>query len=183
MLIQQYIEEFNSLVGKESFKLSSDNSSFVRSKLEIVNSIYNGDSSDLTNIPVICVKSYVQNIKKILNLSLAYSIDINVLCLILDFLVKALFHGESTFKLEILQELSYPILISLIVVKDFVENVKSLIDLLRVTKEVIKATDHDIDEHNITLLIHGFNNYDALVNNDKVTQLIAEVICHKDVKF
>lgn len=173
LVVQTYIEEFNTLVGGKSFKYSTDNQDDVRSKLEIINSIYVGDLKNIENIPLSCTQSFIQNLHKILELTFTINIDASIIAQTLRFLESALFGEESILKTTILRELSYPVLINMIVIVNFTNNEKSLIDLLRVTKEILKSVDY-IDEHNLKLLIPGFTNY-ASTDNEKIIHLMAEV--------
>lgn len=176
MLIQQYMCEFNTLVGPESFKMSSENQLTIRRKLDIVIPMFSSTANDeIDSIPAITVDDFVRNLQKILNLSLMYSIDNQIVNSSMKFLSNVLTGHENRVRSSILREIKYPVFVSILCKSNFSENDKGQTDLLVVIREICKH-EKIIDEHNIKLLIAAFEDSESVQSaNENVVKMFAEV--------
>lgn len=174
MLIQQYMDDFNAVVGKDSFKFNLENQNFVRSQLEIIIPMFMS-AGNIDSISKNIVDNFVRNLHKILNQSLSYSIDQLIVNSTLKFLANALTGHDNHIRSSILYEIKYPVFVSLLVSQNLSNNENGQLDVLRTIKETLK-TEKIVDEHNLKLLIEVFKEFDSPSNVDeKIIRITAEV--------
>lgn len=177
MLIDQYMSQVNALVGKDTFKITEENQSVINNTLDIVISMFQSSTiEEIEAIPINVVENFARNLHKILNYSLTYSIDQQVVKRCIKFLASALTGHENNIRATILRAAKYPVLISILVAKCSSEIDQGHLDLFIVIKEVLKA-EKRIDEHHVKLLVAAFRDFDAMANSDdkKIVKMFAEV--------
>lgn len=176
MLIQQYMSEFVDLVSKDTFKFTTDNQNAIKNKLEIVIPMFVSSGNDeIETIPAAIVDNFVRSLYKILNQSLLYVLDQQIVNSSMKFLANAVAGEENRIRTTILKEIKYPVLVSILVKRCSGEKDKGQLDLLMVIKEVLEM-EVRVDEHNIKLLVAAFKDFDSMPNPDeKVVKMFAEV--------